>query len=341
MSELNRAPVVTIEGLDRDFTCDKGDLILRAALRAGLGFPYECATGSCGTCKYELLVGHVEDTWPEAPGIRLRDREHGRYLACQSKATGPIVIRVRLDERLRPPIPPRRSVATISGRIYQAPGYSELKLQISDEGAEFLPGQFILIEFPGLTGARAYSMSNQPNTDGVLQLHVKAKQEGIMSNLLVSESPIGTKLIVDGPYGHAFARLEDSRPVVCIAGGSGLGPMLSVAGALALTPLASQRSVDFFYGVRTPAEVCDLSDLRKQAEAFGRWGLHVAVSDKPDNSWNGLVGMIDQIVQVHLPMPWSNSLFYIAGPPPMVDAVVRVLLTCQVSHEQLIFDRFY
>ena len=72
---------------------EDGDTVLRAALRAGLGFAYECNSGGCGGCKIELLEGTVETLWAEAPGLSERDRKRGRHLACQCKAKGDITIK--------------------------------------------------------------------------------------------------------------------------------------------------------------------------------------------------------------------------------------------------------
>ena len=79
---------IVIEGKDKSFTCEAGDSMLRAGLRAGLGMPYECNTGGCGTCKFQLLEGETEDLWPDAPGVTARDREKGRKLACQNRPRG-------------------------------------------------------------------------------------------------------------------------------------------------------------------------------------------------------------------------------------------------------------
>ena len=76
---------IIIEGKDASFTCDPGDSLLRAGLRAGVGLPYECNTGACGTCKFQLLDGETEDLWPNSPGVTERDREKGRKLACQNR----------------------------------------------------------------------------------------------------------------------------------------------------------------------------------------------------------------------------------------------------------------
>src|SRR3954470_25076448 len=78
------------------YDCEAGDTLLRAGLRAGLGLPYECNAGSCGTCKVELLEGSIDSLRPDAPGLADLDRAKNRVLACQARPTADCAIKVRL-----------------------------------------------------------------------------------------------------------------------------------------------------------------------------------------------------------------------------------------------------
>ena len=60
--------VVTGKGETHDFECSVGENMLYAGLRGGLTLPYECGTGTCGTCKARLTSGDTASAWPEAPG---------------------------------------------------------------------------------------------------------------------------------------------------------------------------------------------------------------------------------------------------------------------------------
>ena len=90
--------VVRIEKSDVHFSCDGMDSITRAGLKAGFGMPYECNAGGCGTCRFELVEGEVEDLYPNAPVLTERDRKRGRKLACQSRPKGDVTIRQRLED---------------------------------------------------------------------------------------------------------------------------------------------------------------------------------------------------------------------------------------------------
>lgn len=56
-----RSHNIRIAGTDIAYAATAGDNLLRAGLRAGIGLPYECNAGGCGSCKFELISGEVEE----------------------------------------------------------------------------------------------------------------------------------------------------------------------------------------------------------------------------------------------------------------------------------------
>ena len=91
------APVhhLRVAGSDAAFDCARSDTVLRAAQRAGLGFPYECNVGSCGNCKFELLEGEVQMDWVHAPAWTDKDRQRKRYLGCRAQPRSDCVVKLR------------------------------------------------------------------------------------------------------------------------------------------------------------------------------------------------------------------------------------------------------
>ena len=81
-------PRITLAGQDVGYACAGDDTILRAALRAGFGFPYECNTGSCGTCRFELIEGEVVHERAEPPAWTELDRRRRRYPGLPGPAGG-------------------------------------------------------------------------------------------------------------------------------------------------------------------------------------------------------------------------------------------------------------
>ena len=155
-------PVVTNEADGSRFTPQGPDTILRAALRAGLGMAYECNSGGCGSCKFELLDGQVESLWETAPGLTDRDRRKNKHLACQCRALGDVRIKAAFSAEYAPKIKPRRQTAKLVGQRDITHDIREFRF-VTDGDADFLAGQYAMLELPGVTGSRAYSMSNLGN----------------------------------------------------------------------------------------------------------------------------------------------------------------------------------
>jgi toluene monooxygenase electron transfer component len=327
---------VTIEGGSAFDVDSQEDSLLRAALRAGLAFPYECSVGGCGCCRFELLEGEMDTLWAQAPGLSARDRQRGRRLACQSRPTGDCRIRVRLEASAERPLPARRMTAQLMSRRDLTPDMAEFAFRLP-QPTPFRPGQYALLKMPGVEGMRAYSMSDAADDAGVWRFIVRRVPGGQGSTALFGRVAVGQPIEIDGPYGHAWLR-PGTRDAVCIAGGSGLGPMLSVArGVLAE---GGTRHVHVFLGLRTQDELGAAAEL--QALAGNRLTATTVLSAphaKP--AWTQATGCVHETVQAQLPQPLSAFDFYFAGPPPMVDAVQQLLVVRHVvPHGQIHFDRF-
>lgn len=314
------------------------DTLLRGALRAGCGWAYECSVGGCGSCRFDLLEGEVQDLWLGAPGLSARERQRGKRLACQSRVCGDLRVRVRLGAAPPPtgPAPRRFEARLVQVRTLTA---DMAEFSFAAEGAaDFRPGQYALACLPGVAGARAWSMSNLPNGHGLWQFIVKRMPGGLGSATLFDRVGLQQAITLDGPYGHAHLNTDSARDLVCIGGGSGLGPMLSVVrGALAVH---DARRVRLYIGLRSQADVGALQAL--QGLDNPRLDVTTVLSAaEPDPPWAGATGLVHEVMERTLPAPMSDFDFYFAGPPPMVEAVQTLLMQRHRVHpQQLRFDRF-
>jgi toluene monooxygenase electron transfer component len=313
------------------------DTLLRAALRAGLAFPYECSVGGCGACRFELLEGVVQTLWEGAPGLSERDRKRGKRLACQTRVQGDARIRVRLGgESEQAAVPPQRVTATLSARRAISDDMVELRLTLP-RSPGFRAGQYALLYPPGAEGARAYSMSNLDDGSGDWRFIVRRTPGGRGSAVMCAELPVGATVDIDGPYGHAWLR-PSPRDVVCVAGGSGLGPMLSIARGVLAEP--SERRVHFFLGLRHEGDLGAADQLL--ALAGDRLSATVVLSSPTlPSAWTGATGFVHSEVERQLAPDLSGYDHYMAGPPPMIEAMQDLLMARhQVPFGQIRFDRF-
>lgn len=328
---------------DQVFQSEAQDTVLRAALRSGIGFPYECNSGGCGNCMYQLLSGEVDEIWPQAPGLNEKARERGRRLACQTIARGDCQIKVRQGEKYLPSISPRRYSAVLQDVRRVTDDMSEFTLK-TDSAAQFLPGQFALLSLPGVTADRAYSMSNTANSDGCWTFIIKRFLGGQGSHALFESMKIGDEVELDGPFGVSYLRTDSRRDIVCVAGGSGLSPILSIIrGAVESPDFASQRIL-LFYGGRTPQDICVKDELAQIPGAAERVEVYTAISDQTlvgTNSFQGYRGFVHELLNISLEAEKGDFEYYFCGPPPMTDAVQKCLLIDhKIPSAQLHFDRF-
>lgn len=336
---------INISKTDVVYDSDSDDTLLRAALRAGIEFPYECNSGGCGSCKFELISGELEELWPNASGLSARDIRKNRKLACQCKPHSDCEIKVHVTHQSTVESPePRRMKLEFVEKIMLTKDMSEFIFR-ADIATSFLPGQFALFTLPGVEGDRAYSMSNIANEQGEWRFIIKRMTEGKGSAFMFNRLVSGDKLDMDGPYGLAFLRDEPKRDIICIGGGSGLSPMVSIVRGIDADPVYNNTQVHLFYGGQSPRDICTPEIFKTLKNMEGNFTLYSATSDaglSAQQGWEGDVCYIHELVEQKFGADMSNYEFYFCGPPPMTQAIQRMLmLDHQVPFEQLHFDRFF
>lgn len=332
-------PQITLAGTGETFDCEAGDTVLRAGLRAGLGLPYECNVGACGQCRFQLIKGELEPLTRTFAALSDRDVSRGRSLACQARPISDCTVHLRLQERYVPQHRPVRqsarleSIRTLTRDIRAFTFRTALP-------AKFMPGQYALLHLPAVDAPRPLSMANLPNPTGLWQFMIREVPGGQASGYLFGRAAEGDEIALDGAYGTAFYR-PSSAEVVCIAGGSGIAPALSIARAAAAD--AACRHIEFFYGARTPADLChtDIERLPKRADLSV--ACHAVVSGDVGTAWRGPTGLLHEYLARTLFKPHPSARFYLAGPPAMVEAVESVLMgpSFGIERTRIHYDRFF
>lgn len=340
-----RTPVrITVEASGETFEQRGDDTVLRAALRAGVGVPYECNAGGCGSCRIQVVDGAVDDLWPEAPGRSERDRRAGKLLACQARASTDAVVRVRPSSEYVGDRPPVRRTARVVSVEAVTHDMRRLVLQ-TDDPADFLPGQYVSLFLPGVGAPRNYSMANLANADGQWELIVRRVPAGAATGVLFDSFAVGDSCAIDGPYGLATLRADAPRDIVCVAGGSGLAPMLSITRGAHAAGLLRDRRLSFFYGARTPADVCGGAELASLVAEGADVSFHPVVSTPATDHgqpWEGATGYVHEAAVAAFAGRTADVEWYCAGPPPMTQALQSALvLDHGVPVGQIHFDRFF
>lgn len=324
------------------FECDSTDTVTRAGLRAGFAMPYECNVGGCGTCRCGI-EGDVDEVFAHAPALSERDRKKGRRLGCQSRPRSDLTLNVTAD-KLPDAMPrPRRMRAELVAHSEVTHDIREFRFRLAD-AATFLPGQYALLDIPGVGSVRAYSMSNTA-ADGGEQWHFQIRKVpgGRATGILFEHIDIGAVITIDGPYGNGYLREDVARDIICIAGGSGLAPMLSVARGAATSPALAGRHIRFFMGGRTPADIGGEKELARLPGFGESLTFHPVVSYSDASiEWSGATGYVHEAaIDVLGQAPLANFEWYFAGPPPLVAAIEQLLRAANVPVGQMHFDRYF
>jgi toluene monooxygenase electron transfer component len=335
-------------GAVRSFAAPAGARILHVGLLEGIGLPHECGTGTCGMCKARLDAGELEDLWPEAPG-RKSCRRRGEILMCQSAAATDVALTLKA-EFTPPPAPAcQRMRGTLREIDRPTPDILRMRCTL-DQPMAFLAGQFALVELPGIEGPRAWSMTNHDTGGRDLDFLLRRAPDGAASAAVFDALADGVDVKVIGPLGRATFDPSEDRPFVAIAGGSGIAGMLAIASKAAEADALGPAGSDLIFGLRDPGSAYLLDDLDAKARAStGALRITVAFSDSAEGiapgNWPHLTfakgfahDAAAHIVDRARP---QRPIHYVAGPPVMVDATLKALMTTHgVAGEDIRYDRF-
>jgi toluene monooxygenase electron transfer component len=333
------------------FDCRPGERILYAGLRQGLPLPYECGTGTCGTCRGRARDSStVQDLWLTASGGKRLRRDKGDFLMCQALAAADCEVAVPSD--ITPladgaPRPGWRQGRLIGPRPLTHDVLA-FALEI-DQPMDFAAGQFVVVEVAGIAGFRAYSMVNyQPGTCQ-LELVVKKKPGGGFSEWLFGGNSVGAEVAVFGPLGKAVFRPEEGRDILCIAGGSGIAGMMSILAHGVRDGYFAHHSGNVYFGVRTLRDLFYADELAAFAAAApGRLTVTIALSDEdPPTSLPGGGhlhfdrGFVHEVAIRGMTGRYDNVVAFVAGPTPMVDGALKALVTeARLPSKFIRYDKF-
>lgn len=270
---------------------------------------------------------------------------------CQSaRACGEVELAVSKLPTRSPSIPlPARRSGVLRRRRMLGPQIVEVGIQL-DSPLAFLGGQFVLLEFADLAGPRAYSMVDFHDSTDWLNLIVRRKNGGGVSERLFGGDPIGGAVNVFGPLGSAVFEPHALEDVVCIGGGSGIAGMFSIARSALFHGHLEKHRLHFFFGVRCAADMFyaqELHDLR--VDARDGFAATVAFSDAEIEP--GLTrrypllrfaqGLVHEVAIRDLKDSLTRATTFLAGPPAAVEAGIRELITsARVPPNRIRFDKF-
>ena len=322
------------DGVTRFINCKEGETVLDAAYRQKINLPMDCSDGVCGTCKglceqgtYELGDEYLEDALSEEEAA---DR---MVLTCQMVPSSDCVIQVPVDSSLC-----KTQVAEINGSVVTVEELSDSSIELAvelDESAQlvFLPGQYINIEVPGSTNARSYSFSSRSGQRRASFL-IRKLPDGLMTNYLTGAAKPGDRLTMTGPLGSFYLR-EVKRPVLMLAGGTGLAPFLSMLALL--DGRGCDQPVHMIYGVTRDSDLVKLKELDEYATKLPSFSYTTCVADEA--STHPRKGYVTHHMDAGV-LHEGNVDVYLCGPPPMVDAVRHYIREQGITPTSFHYEKF-
>jgi naphthalene 1,2-dioxygenase ferredoxin reductase component len=310
--------------------------VLEAALDAGVPYPHGCGTGECGSCKTMLLSGQVTMDRYSPEALSDAERAKGMILACRARVVTDVHVRWLSDVQAPLPMMKIKTHVNYVGRV--AHDVMVLRLALP-KGVKFTfrAGQFAKLRFAKLP-VRSYSMASQPG-DPELEFHIRMVPGGAVSDYVARQLKTGETVEVRGPFGEAhWDDPQGARkgPLLLLAGGTGMAPMLSVLDA-ALNDGMPPEQIHVYHGVRGKRDL--YAEDRLNARMRERQFRFVPVYSM-DQVDHGRQGLLHEAVAKDFNTLYGARI-YVAGPPPMVDAVVYMATDRGASASQIRADAFY
>lgn len=224
---------------------------------------------------------------------------------------------------------------TIAAIHQETPTVKSFVLDLNGQRLSFFPGQYVDVIFgpPGEHYAGGgYSITSSPLLKGVIHLAVKKVLDGGDSATLHEHARVGDPALVTGPAGDFYYEPSSASPVVLIAGGIGITPLMSMLHYV--VDAEPDTLVTLLYSARTPSELA----FRKELEAMAARNPNIrclfTVTQPRNESWNGRVGRIDrQLLEQHTTD--RETVYYVCGPPGMRDAITELLRDLGVDHSRV------
>lgn len=320
------------DGVTRFITCGAQEKVLDAAFRQRINLPMDCSDGVCGTCKCKAESGTYDlgdDFIDEA--LTQDEAGQGLVLTCQMKPTSDCVISI--------PVPStacKTGMAKFGGSVAAVRPFHdaayELELAVAEDTPAFLPGQYVNIGVPGSGQHRSYSFSSHSGEQRMTFL-IKHVPGGLMSSWLAEAQP-GAALEMTGPLGSFYLR-PVTRPLLFLAGGTGLAPFLAMLETLARQ--GCSQPVHMLYGVTRDEDLVMVDRLEAYAQRIPGFSFATCVA-QADTAHPRQGYVTDHLEPQALHN--GNVNVYLCGPPPMVDAVQKHFKAAGITPASFHYEKF-
>lgn len=313
------------------------ELLLNAAIRQGITLPLNCREGVCGTCQGQCETGIYEQEYVDEEALTQRDLAERKILACQTRVKSNAAFYFDHNSDICNTGNTLKIATTVTAveLVSETTAILHVDASSHQQPLHFLPGQYARLQVPNSEDWRSYSFANRPNVNNQLQFLIRLLPNGVMSNYLREACHVGDTLFMEAPLGSFYLR-EVERPLVFIAGGTGLSAFLGMLDNIAEQPNAP--AVQLFYGVNSEADLCEQERLHAYSQRIPQFNYQPIITQASQH-WTGKTGYIqdhlnkDQLIEQAFDM-------YLCGPPPMIEAVKSWLADHAFQNYRIYSEKF-
>jgi len=322
---------VVLNPSQRVLQVQPGANLLEVLLAHQVPMSYSCRAGRCGTCLCKVVDGDVLDGGRDTRSPL--DSDSQGVLACQTYLTEPCTI--ELPEPGEIVVHPARVLkATVAGIDDLTHDTKRLRLKAA-KPLEFSPGQHAHLQVMP-NQVRPYSLAGLSDRKE-LEFHVRRVPGGRVTGYITHTLKVGDVVRVSGPLGTAYLRRKHEGPMLCVAGGTGLAPILSIVrGAVAE---GMQNPIHLYFGVRSPRDIYGLAWLEQLRNEHAHLQVHVVVASGADPRKHR-AGLVTDAIEADL-KHLAGWRAYLCGSPPMVEAAMRLTKRLGLPPERIHADAFY
>ena len=332
---------VTVQPSGRSFRVDRDEPVLTAAIRDGVGLPYGCRDGACGSCKSRMLEGRVIHGVHQSKALSADEEAAGWILTCQAAPQTDLVIEARTVPGAGE-FPVRKMPSRVTSITRPAPDVAILQMQLpANDRLQYHAGQYV--EFILRDGARrSYSMANAPHTQvdkPGIELHLRHLAGGKFTDHVFAAMKEKDILRMEGPFGSFFLREDSDKPMILLASGTGFAPIKAIIEHLQFKN--SPRHAQLYWGCRSRCDLY-LHDWALQAanQMPNLRYIPVLSEPRPEDAWTGRTGFVHQAV-MHDHPNLSDHQVYACGVPVMVESAQRdFTLKCGLPADEFYADAF-
>jgi CDP-4-dehydro-6-deoxyglucose reductase len=308
---------ISIQPSGRSFTVEPGETMLAAGIRQGIGLPYGCKDGACGSCKCKKLSGAVVHGAHQSKALSADEEAQGFVLTCCGVAQSDVLLESRqVTEAGAFPI--RKMPSRVAAMERKSHDVILLRLQLpANDPFNYRPGQYV--EFLLRDGSRrSYSMANAPHAGPALELHIRHMPGGKFTDHVFGTMKEKEIQRIEGPFGSFFLREDSDKPIVLLASGTGFAPIKALIEHMQFQGI--QRPATLYWGGRRPEDLYMDDWVRARLTEMPNLQYVPVISDAlPEDHWTGRTGFVHRAVLEDLP-DLSGYQVYACGAPIVVDS---------------------